>query len=93
MRLNSKSGRSKPRRGRKPNKHLPRRDVHGGGHGDGHTNLYRHVFGWLLELEMVCWDLTISGSLFHSAGVAVAKPHLLIAFSVQIKETVSYFQE
>ena len=28
---------------------------------------------------MVCWDLTLSGSLFHSTWVAMAKPHLPMA--------------
>ena len=46
---------------------------------------------WLLKLEIVSWDLTIIGSLFHSTGAAVATIHLPITFSGQTEVTDSLY--
>ena len=46
---------------------------------------------FLPKLEMVCCDLTLSGSLFHSTGAAVAKPCLTIAFLGHTEETDCLF--
>ena len=40
---------------------------------------------------MVCCDLTLSGSLFHSTGKAVAKPRLPMAFLGQTEDTDNLF--
>ena len=54
--------------------------------GGRYANLNRYVLGWLLNLGMVCWDLTISGNLFHSTGVAMSKT--MSAFRLfEIEET------
>ena len=43
-------------------------------------------------LEIVCWDLTLSHSLFYSTGASITKPVLPIAFLGCTEETV-YFHE
>ena len=40
---------------------------------------------------MVCWDLTLSGSLFYSTGMAVAKPRLPMTFLGWTDENDSLF--
>ena len=50
-----------------------------------------YVLNLLPKLEMVCWDVTITGNLFHSTSAAVAKLHLSIAFLGWIEETDSLF--
>ena len=40
----------------------------------GYASLKSEVLSWLLNVEMMCWDLTLSGSLILSTGMAIAKP-------------------
>ena len=54
--------------------------------GAGYIYLNMYVLRWLSELQMVRWDLTISGSLFNSTGVALANSHLRIAFFRRMEE-------
>ena len=49
------------------------------------------VLSWFLKLEMICYDLTVTGSLFHSTGAAVVKPRLLTIFLGGTEETDSLF--
>ena len=49
-------------------------------YGGENASLNRKVWSWLLKFEMFCWDLTLIGSLFHSTGAGMAKPHLPMAF-------------
>ena len=49
-------------------------------YGAGYFNLNKCILNWLLKLEMVCWDLVLSASLFHLVSTALAKQHLPIAF-------------
>ena len=76
MRWNPKKDSQKPGRGHNP---LSARQ---GGMTTvmANVNPNRYVLGWILKLEMVCWDLTISVNLFHSTGAAVTKKCLAITF-------------
>ena len=53
----------------------------------GYASLNKWVFSWLLKPSIVCWDLTVCGSLFHSAGAATAKPRLPMCFLGRVEET------
>ena len=53
--------------------------------------LNRYIFRWLLKQDMVCWEVTNTGSLFHSTDAAVAKPCLPITFLGRIEGTDSLF--
>ena len=46
---------------------------------------------WLLKPEVACCDLTLSRSLFHSTGAAVAKSRLSMAFLRQTEDTNGLF--
>ena len=54
-----------------------------------YTSLNKCVFSWLLKRSIVCSDLTVCGSLFHSAGAATAKPRLPMCFLGWVEETDS----
>ena len=66
MHWNAKRDFQKPS---KPIKCLPVENAY----GCGYATLNRLVLSWRLKLEMVVWEVTFSGSLFHSTGTAVAK--------------------
>ena len=55
----------------------------------GYASLNKYVFSWLLNRSIVCSDLTVCGSLFHSAGAATAKPCLPMCFLGRTEETDS----
>ena len=55
----------------------------------GYASLNKCVFSWLLKRSIVCSDLTVCGSLFHSAGAATAKPRLPMCFLGRVEETDS----
>ena len=57
--------------------------------GGGYASLNKCVFSWLLNLSIVCSDLTVCGSMFHSAGAATAKHRLPMCFLGLIEETDS----
>ena len=42
-----------------------------------------------MKQSIVCSDLTVCGSLFHSAGAATAKSRMPMCFSGQVEETDS----
>ena len=71
----------------------PRRESPGTGMGitkvGGYASLNKCVFSWLLKRSIVCSDLTVFGSFFHSAGAATAKPRLPMCFLGRVEETDS----